>query len=268
MTGRAKVNTYEATGGITTAKFAAHNLSLLKPIAPGAVVHDNAAGAGTVSRLILSKHQPDVTIHATDIDQPFLDVLADDAAANSWPISVSNQRSEATSFPDAFFDLHVANIGVIFWSGGGVDGVKEAYRTLKPGGTAVINCWAEITWLVPILMTHRKFRGDAAFKAPPINWEDGSQLRRVVLEAGFTEEKMRVERQDVEATVKEEEFSMWCERTWAFLGGIGGWQEEDGVRWREEVKFLEERVREAQGTSVVGGEVRMQAGQWVVIVEK
>lgn len=93
LSGRAKVTTYESTGGKTTAKFAQHNLSLIAPIPAGSTVHDNCSGSGTVSRLVLAQ-QPDVKIYATDIDQPFLDVLSEEAAQKSWPVETSNQRSE------------------------------------------------------------------------------------------------------------------------------------------------------------------------------
>ncbi|KAK7181331.1 hypothetical protein DPSP01_007390 [Paraphaeosphaeria sporulosa] len=267
LSGRAKVTTYESTGGKTTAKFAQHNLSLIPPIPAGSIIHDNCTGSGTVSRLILQQ-QPDVKIYATDIDQPFLDVLSEDAARNSWPVEASNQRSEKTNFADAFFDYDITNIGVIFWTGGGADGVKEVYRTLKPGGTALINCWQSITWMLPIFLVHKQFRGDAAFPAPPVNWTDGQQLRRVILEAGFTEEKLRLERQEVQSVVPAGEFREWVEKTWAYLAGIGGWHEVDAEKWDEEVDRLAEVLKQQPGTTVEGGNVSMKASQWIAVVEK
>lgn len=267
MSGRAKVTTYESTGGKTTHKFAEHNLSLIPAIPTGSVIHDNCTGSGTVSRLIL-RQQKDVKIHATDIDQVFLDVLSEDATANSWPVSVSNQRSEKTNFDDAFFDYDITNIGVIFWSGAGLDGVKEVFRTLKPGGTALINCWESITWMLPIILTHKQFRGDAPFPAPPINWTDGQQLRKILLEAGFKEETLRMERHEVQAVVSEEELRGWTEKTWAFLAGIGGWHQVDEEKWDEEVDRLAELLKQQPGTTVEGGKVSMKASQWIAVVEK
>ena len=267
LSGRAKVTTYDSTGGRTTQKFAQHNLSLLPAIPAGSVVHDNCAGAGTVSRILLSQ-QPDVKIHATDIDQPFLDVLAEDAARNAWPVDVTNQRSESTSFADDFFDYDIANIGVIFWTGGGLDGVKEVYRTLKPGGTALLNCWASITWMAPIMLVHREFRGDARFPAPPINWADGQRLRKILLESGFPEEKLRQERHDVVAVVPEAEFRDWSEKTWAYLAGIGGWHQVDSEKWDEEVDRLVEVLKQQPGTTLEDGNVSMRASQWVAVAQK
>jgi ubiquinone/menaquinone biosynthesis C-methylase UbiE len=150
LKGQGRVSIYDATGGAVTAQFAEHNLTLIPTIPSGSIVHDNCCGAGTVSRLILSSHpSSDLTIHATDIDQIFLDKLQEDVLKNSWPIQVSNQRAEKLSFPDNYFSHSITNIGIFFTSSAGLDGAKEVYRTLKPGGTAVVNCWeALVRWTV------------------------------------------------------------------------------------------------------------------------
>lgn len=271
LTGNAKVTTYESTGGKTTAKFAAHNLTLIPPIKPGSTIHDNACGAGTISRLILQNGgTADVKIHATDIDQPFLDVLSADAAQHNWPVEVSNQKSEATSFPDAFFDYDIMNIGIIFMSSAGLDATREMHRTLKPGGLAVVNSWKTITWMLPIMLVHRAFRGEAApFPAPPINWTDGKQLRKILVEAGFEEGKIRLESHEVSSVLEDgEEFRAWVEKTWAYLAGIGGWHAVDGEKWDEEVDMLAELLKKQPSTTVEGGKVTMAASQWVAVAEK
>lgn len=274
LTGTAKVTTYESSGGKTTSKFAAHNLTLIPSIQPGAVIHDNACGAGTVTRLIVGGPHPpaDIQIHATDIDQPFLDVLASDAAAHGWAgVAVSNQKSEATSFADATFDLDIMNIGIIFMSGAGLDATREMHRTLKPGGVAVVNCWKAITWMLPIMVVHKAFRGEnAPFPAPPINWTDGTQLRKILVEAGFAEEKIRLESHEVATELEEGngEFRQWVEKTWAYLAGIGGWHAVDAEKWEEEVDMLAEVLKKQPSTKVEGGKVYMTASQWVAIAEK
>lgn len=271
LTGKAKVTTYESTGGKTTSKFAVHNLALIPAIKPGSVIHDNACGAGTVTRIILQNAAPaDIKIHATDIDQPFLDVLSEDAAQHAWPVEVSKQKSEATTFADATFDLDVMNIGVIFMSGAGLDGTREMYRTLKPGGLAVVNCWKAITWMIPIMLVHKAFRGEAVpFPAPPISWKDGTQLRRILVEAGFEEGKIRLESHEVVVELQEgPEFREWVEKTWAFLAGIGGWHEVDAEKWDEEVDMLAELLKKQPTTKVEGDKVTMTASQWVAVAQK
>jgi SAM-dependent methyltransferase len=263
-----KVSVYEATGGAVTAKFAAHNLSLLPPIPSGSIIHDNACGAGTVSRLILSSKSPpsDIKIYATDIDQVFLDVLESDVQRNSWPIEVSNQRSETLLFPSNHFTHSITNIGIFFTSSAGLDGAKEIYRTLQPGGTAVVNCWETITWLLPFKLVHEALRPGKPYPAPPVLWSDGKQIQKVMLEAGFSREEMRVEKSEAWATTGE--IRSWAEKSWAFLGGLGGWAETDEERWDEAVDLLVAHILAQPGTETIDGQVRMKASQWIVIARK
>ncbi|KAF2281478.1 S-adenosyl-L-methionine-dependent methyltransferase [Westerdykella ornata] len=271
LAGKAKVTTYVSTGEKVTSQFAAHNLSLVPAIKPGSIIHDNASGSGTVTRLILASNPPaDITIHATDIDQPFLDVLSADAAQHNWPVHVTSQKCEKTDFADAFFDYDFMNIGIIFASGAGLDGAREVYRTLKPGGFAVVNCWKRIGWMFPIMTVHKKFRGDAPFPAPPINWTDGQHLRKIMIETGFPEEKLKLESQDVVIELDEAsgEYREWVEKSWAYLAGIGGWKPEDEEKWDEEVDMLAAVLKQAPTTKVEGGKVVLPASQWVAIAEK
>lgn len=267
LDGKNKVSTYEETGGKVTAQFVSHNLTLLPPITSGSTIHDNACGSGTVSRVILSSNRPaNIKIYATDIDQPFLDQLQEDTTENSWPIEVSNQKGENLSFPDNFFDLSITNIGIFFFTSGGLDGSKEIYRTLKPGGTAVVSCWEKITWLMPIMATHTAMRAEKPFPTPSINWADGHQIQKVMLDAGFAKDKMRVEKGD--AWAKTSDLRAWAEKSWAYLAGIGGWHESDEEKWDQAVDMLVEKLKEQDNTKDVDGETWLKAGQWVVVATK
>lgn len=267
LEGQNKVYVYEATGGAVTAQFAAHNISLLPPIPPKSVLLDNACGAGTVSRKILSSDVPsDLKIYATDIDQVFLDALQSDVEKNSWPIEVSKQKSENLSFPDNYFTHSITNIGIFFTTSTGLDGAKEIYRTLQPGGIAVVNCWEDVTWLPPFALVHQALRPGKPYPAPPIPWKDGKQIQKVMLEAGFLRENMRVEKS--EAWAKTTDIRDWAEKSWAYLGNIGGWTETDSERWDEAVDLLMKHILEQEGTRRVGEEVWMRASQWLVIAKK
>ncbi|KAF2011432.1 S-adenosyl-L-methionine-dependent methyltransferase [Aaosphaeria arxii CBS 175.79] len=271
LAGPSKVRTYDASGGAVTKRLASHNLSLLPALPSGSVVHDNACGPGTVTQLLLNSHaSPETTlkIHATDTDQIFLDVLKAEVDEKGWPVEVSNQAGEKLGFADEFFDLSVTNIGIFFMSDGGLDGAKEIYRTLKTGGTAVVNCWKLITWFFPIKTIHDRFRPGKPFPAPVINWNDGSQLKKIMLEAGFKEENMRMEESETSTQIPEGEFRDWAEKAWAYLGGIGRWQEEDEGNWDASVDYLVELMLAMKTTAVVDGVVQMKASQWVVIAQK
>ena len=270
LSGAQKVSTYETTGGFVTNQFAVHNLSLIPPIPGGSMIHDNACGSGTVSRAILSNEtaSKNITIKATDIDPPFLSALTHTSESNSWPIEVRNEKSEALSFVDNTFTHSITNIAIFFTSSAGLDGTKEIYRTLQPGGTAVVNCWAHVTWLAPIKAVHEYIRPGKPFPTPIVPWYDGQYIQKVMREAGFEEENMKIERSDAWAVVNREDVREWAEKTWAYLGGIAGWFEGDEAMWDQAVDKLVELLLVQQGTVVDGDEVRMKASQWVVIAKK
>ncbi|KAF2848113.1 S-adenosyl-L-methionine-dependent methyltransferase [Plenodomus tracheiphilus IPT5] len=198
LQGTNRVTIYETTGGTVTSQFASHNLSLIPPIPSGSIVHDNACGAGTVSRIILSSNPTsNLAITATDTDQMFLDALQQDVAKKSWPITVSNMRAESLTFPDNHFTHSMTNIGIFFTTSAGLDGAKEIYRTLQPGGTAIVNCWQDAAWFIPFRLVNEALRPGKAFPQLLERWKDGSHLQNIMLEAGFQREDMRVERSEV-----------------------------------------------------------------------
>ncbi|KAF9700613.1 hypothetical protein EKO04_001884 [Ascochyta lentis] len=270
LSGAQKVSTYETTGGLVTAQFAEHNLSLIFPIPSGSIIHDNACGSGTVSRAILSSPErpEDIEIHATDIDPPFLSALTYSAKTNSWPTAVTNQKSEALTFKDNTFTHSITNIAIFFTSAAGVDGAKEIYRTLKPGGVAVVNCWAHVTWLMPVKTVHELVRPGKPFPTPVVAWHDGQHIQQVMKEAGFKEDKIKIEKSDAWAVVRRGGLREWAEKSWAYLGGIAGWFEGDGEMWDEAVDKMVELLLVQPGTAVEGDMVRMKASQWVVVAEK
>jgi SAM-dependent methyltransferase len=270
LSGAQKVSTYETTGGLVTSQFAEHILTLIPTIPDGSTIHDNACGSGTVSRTILTSSSPlnDIIIQATDIDPPFLSALQYSTKSNAWPIQVTNQKSESLSFPDNTFTHSITNIAIFFTSSAGLDGAREIYRTLKPGGTAVVNCWAHVTWLFPVRAVHEVIRLGKPFPTPVVAWHDGQHIQTVMKEAGFKEEDLRVERSDAWAVVRRKGLREWAEKSWAYLGGIAGWFEGDEETWDQAVDKLVEELLVQPGTEVVGDEVRMKASQWVVVAKK
>ena len=265
-----KVSTYETTGGLVTAQFAAHNLSLIPIIPAGSIIHDNACGSGTITRLILTSPSApnDLKIHATDIDPPFISALSNTVAEHNWPVSVSNQKSEALSFADNTFTHSLTNIAIFFTSSAGLDGAKEIYRTLQPGGIAVVNCWAHVTWLFPVKTVHETIRPGKPFPTPVVAWHDGQHIQKVMRDAGFKEEDMKIERSDAWAVVKRDGLREWAEKSWAYLGGIAGWFDGDEETWDQAVDKLVDLLLVQPGTTFEGDEVKMKASQWVVVARK
>ncbi|KAH6910484.1 S-adenosyl-L-methionine-dependent methyltransferase [Coprinopsis sp. MPI-PUGE-AT-0042] len=269
LEGAQKVHTYETSGGPITARFAAYNLSLAPTLPPNAVVHDNACGAGTASRILLANGNPqNITIHATDIDAPFLSALSSDAEKNGWPIHVSNQRSEALDFADNFFDLSIMNLAIFFSPNQGLDGAKEIYRILKPGGVGLVNCWEHIPWLIPFQSAYELVRAKKIPTGPLAVWHDGQHLQKVMRDAGFKQEDMKMERHEAWLEVKRQDLREWAEKIWAYMAGVAGWVEGDEEKWDQAVDTLTESLLVQPGTEITDDVVKMKGSQWVVVAKK
>ena len=174
---------------------------------------------------------------------------------------------------DELFTHSFTNIGIIFFSSAGLDGARQIYRTLQPGGVAVVNCWKSVAWQPAVFAVHAHFRSKHPFPAPTTNWIDGKHIQDVMRDAGFAPEKMKVESSDAWARVGggEAGFRAWVEKTWAYLAGIAGWFEDDEEKWDEEVDMMVKVLKgfgEEKGVKVEGDEVLLKAAQWVVIAEK
>ena len=100
-----------------------------------------AAGTGAVTRAVAAALPPDVSIVATDLNQPMLDVAA--ASGTSRPVEWRQADAMSLPFDDASFDAVVCQFGVMFFP----DKPKaftEARRVLRPDGVYLFNVWDRI----------------------------------------------------------------------------------------------------------------------------
>jgi SAM-dependent methyltransferase len=267
ITGTQKVQTYETTGGIVASQFAAYNLSLIPLLPKNAVVHDNACGTGIVSRLLLADGNPqNITIHATDVDPIFIAAISSTAKEHEWPVQVTNQKLQDLSFSNDFFDLSVTNLAIFFAP---EEGTKQIYRTLKPGGTAVVNCWGYVAGVVPAQVTHEKMRPGKPFPIPGIDWSDGTKLQEIMIGAGFNKENMRLEKSEGYVELDgEDALREYVEKTWSFMGGVAGWLANDHETWDDAIDTFIASLRLQPGMEVVGDKYRLKGTQWVVVAKK
>ena len=100
-----------------------------------------AAGTGVVTRRLASVLAPNVSIVATDLNQPMLDRAA--AIGTTRPVQWQQADALQLPFPDASFDAVACQFGVMFFP----DKPKafaEAQRVLTSGGVFVFNVWDRI----------------------------------------------------------------------------------------------------------------------------
>ncbi|KAF2490148.1 S-adenosyl-L-methionine-dependent methyltransferase [Lophium mytilinum] len=262
------VDVYEKTGGKVTAQFAEECVKLVSPIPADSVIHDNACGPGTVTRKIMATSPPPtIQIVATDSNPAFLSHVRAAVIANKWPVEVENMRSEAIEKPDDYFTHSFTNIAIFMMGSAGLDGATEIYRTVRPGGVAIVNCWQSLAWMQPIIAVQMATRSHGRVGKPPVSWADGTQLRKIMVQAGFMEENVTMSSSEASAVVKD--LRSWAELSWAYLGGLQGWAQEDEDRWDEAIDMLVEKLKEAVGTTMdKDGVVYMKASQHMLIAKK
>ena len=108
---------------------------------PLARILETAAGTGVVTRALASTLPPQVSIVATDLNQPMLDHAA--ALGTARPVEWRQADAMQLPFEDATFDAVVCQFGTMFFPDKS-RAFSEAHRVLKPGGAFVFNVWDRI----------------------------------------------------------------------------------------------------------------------------
>jgi ubiquinone/menaquinone biosynthesis C-methylase UbiE len=112
-------------------------------LAPRAVarVLEIAAGTGVVTRQLASALPESVSIVATDLNQPMLDLAAE--IGTSRPVEWRQADAMQLPFPDESFDAVVCQFGAMFFPEK-PRAFSEARRVLRRGGLFLFNVWDRI----------------------------------------------------------------------------------------------------------------------------
>lgn len=100
-----------------------------------------AAGTGVVTRQLASVLPQQVSIVATDLNRPMLDLAA--AIGTKRPVEWREADAMQLPFDEQSFDAVVCQFGVMFFPDKS-RAFSEARRVLKPGGTLLFNVWDRI----------------------------------------------------------------------------------------------------------------------------
>lgn len=159
--------------------------------------------------------------------------------------------SNALTFPDDTFTQSLMNAVVFMLPNDGVDGVKEMYRTLRPGGTAVVNCMQYGPNIIPIQRTSVRTRPEGS-PTPRMGSEkrhDPKFLKGIVERAGFKDVKML---EGKYSSMTRTDLHSFATMLWSIVGGTipDGWIESDEERWDEAIEILKEELKSAEGFEV------------------
>ena len=184
------IDVYEHRVGHACRAVASHLPPLLKSFpAEGGTVLDNACGTGAATEEFLKVH-PSAHVSAADVVPPmvqsFKAIIATSPLLTAQVKDVRLENGESLTYADDSFDASLTNFGIFFFPDP-VAGAKQIYRTLKPGGTAVVTLWKTFGFK-PILWEVQ----DRVKPANPLTelplmepWCDPKKLEKVLTDGGF-----------------------------------------------------------------------------------
>lgn len=190
--------------GSASRSLAAHILALLSPLPSTPRLLDNACGTGAVTCEML-KIAPDALIQAVDNSQGMIDIVKTTVIQNDWQkhVNVGVMAGQRLGFPDKAFEFSITNLGVFFFPDP-VKGVREIYRTLKVGGTAVVTCWKSIGFLPIFYEVQKIVKPAVPIHSMPVleKWMKREILEGTMKLGGFSE--VRLEKKEVLLTGESE----------------------------------------------------------------
>ncbi|KAI1771415.1 S-adenosyl-L-methionine-dependent methyltransferase [Hypoxylon cercidicola] len=224
------------------------------PIGPDSVVHDTAAGPGIGAAALvasLPKDKLPKELLVSDNNGMMVSAARESLVASPLPHVECKEidSHDLSSVPDSHFTHSIDNFS-IFTFVRPVDAVRETYRTLQPGGLAIVTCWRRFAPMYIVHAAQKKIRPDLPLMPTPSPqfYEDGV-LQKVVEEAGFA--KGNITRVDKELVVSDDENIAGL--TMLMSGPMmakarEGYTADEEARWVESVKqSVKEEVEQFGG---------------------
>jgi SAM-dependent methyltransferase len=219
---------------------------------------DNGCGTGAVTAAIMdavSTTSVQITIHGTDINEQALEVYNDHIVGNSWPAAGRKMDSNKLSFTNDTFTHSIGNAILFVLPNDGIDAVKESYRTLRPGGTLIVNSWAYVPNMEPILAAAKATRppGTPLPRDGFEKWSPAEFLGDVVEKGGFEKDKITLTKRDVMVTTTE--LTHFATMLWSFIGGTTevGWLKSDEDNWDKAIEIIKDVLRKMDGFKPLDG---------------
>ncbi|RYP23992.1 hypothetical protein DL767_008697 [Monosporascus sp. MG133] len=179
---------YEASTGGCTKELAQHVLGLWPEIDADSVILDNACGTGIVAAEIiqrLASRGIKPTLHLVDGAPNMVDITRS-RLGRFENVQCAVMPGEKLDFPDETFSHSVTNLGILFFADGD-QGAREIFRTLKPGGTAIVTSWRNLGYLQLIQESQQAVRPQEPVVKLPISeaWFQLSHLEQTLRKGGF-----------------------------------------------------------------------------------
>jgi len=246
---------YEHGSGGCTRQLAKYLLEILPPVKSESIIHDNACGplivTSEIVNLVESQHIRPPTIKATDYVEAMVSVCQSLISERQWTsVTASVMDAQDLKFEDESFTHSITNLGIFVLPDPG-KGFKEIYRTLKPGGTAVVTTWKDPGNMRHVHRIQKRIRPDLPLFYP-VNpaWQEESTLGTALLDGGFDKSKMKIMEKKVFIVAKDVDDlidNMVGSSFW--MAAQKDWTKDERAKWSEVAR--EELTEEHRKTAKI-----------------
>jgi len=166
------------------------------------VVLELAAGTGRLTRQLLARLPEGAELVATDLNEAMIEIAMARLGAEPRLVWQTADMVELP-FDGPGFDVVACQFGLMF-APDKQHALREMHRVLRPGGTLLVSTWDAMDKNTATQVLHRlAFEALPAdpphFMATPFSMHDPDELRRLAVEAGFTEVRVETVAKTAEA---------------------------------------------------------------------
>ncbi|KAI4859013.1 S-adenosyl-L-methionine-dependent methyltransferase [Hypoxylon rubiginosum] len=224
------------------------------PIGPDSVVHDTAAGPGIGAAALvasLPKDRLPKEMLVSDNAAIMISAARESLAASPLPRVDCKEidSQDLSSVPDNYFTHSIDNFS-IFTFVRPVDVIRETYRTLRPGGLAVVTCWRRFAPMYIVHAAQKRIRPDLPLMPTPSpQFYEEDVLQKVVEEGGFAKGNITVVDKVRVVSDDENVAGLTMLMTGPMMAKAReGYTEEEQARWAESVsQSVKEEVKQFGG---------------------
>jgi ubiquinone/menaquinone biosynthesis C-methylase UbiE len=251
-----------------TRPVAADALTHMPPITSTSIIHDNACGPGVVTFLITDNPAtqsliPVPSIHSTDLAEGMIKATQagiETRKLKNVTAKIMNAQ-DLSGFEDETFTHSITNF-VIFALPEPVKAASEIYRTLKLRGFAAVMTWRTTGSIELFKRVQKHVRPNEPIIDPlGKDWSEDWKIKDVMVEGGFTKEKVKVVRRDSVWTPNggiDELVRILSHPYWSMFQQ--GWSDDEKAKWPVAVReCLSDEERSTAS-------LKMDA--WICVAEK
>lgn len=165
-------------------------IALASPITSSSVVLDNACGPGVITDGIKAQSLSFARLCAVDVSPGMIETLRRKALPD---VEAEVMDAQGLSFAENTFTHSFTNLA-IFLLPEPEKGAAEIYRTLKPGGVAVVTSIKHVGWPRIFQAAQRKVKPEAPLFNGMLaeEWATKEKLDAVLQEGGFLSENITI----------------------------------------------------------------------------